>query len=212
MKTLHPDLIMYAYDGIVHHPLIINSLTNDVSNINQVYLQKIAQVAAAEAQGEWRTYVFLHERPYRLKGLIAATKKGLKKNPSEFWALVGNVWTDSENIRQHLKQWKQLWATELGGRRACMSQEDAVIFDSLPEQIEVWRGTNLKRQIAGLSWTLDQEKAIWFAQRAESTRLVATGMVNKRDVLAYFGVRGEREIVSMRVSITSVTDLKSRSI
>ena len=80
----------------------------------------------------------------------------------------------------------------------------------MPEQIEVWRGTSHKRGVAGLSWTLDQEKAVWFAHRFCSEKRVpflAKGIVEKDDVLAYFGDRGEREIVSMKVSIVSVTKL-----
>jgi hypothetical protein len=37
--------------------------------------------------------------------------------------------------------------------------------------------------------------------------LVAKGRTDKRDIAAYFGDRNEREIVSMRVSIISVTDI-----
>jgi hypothetical protein len=208
MEILHSDLVRYAYDGMICHPLVYAPLTKDVSHINQVYLHKKDAVAKAKANRDWSTYVFHHERPYRFPALIAAAKKGLKEKPFEFWALVGRVWRDSENIHQHLKDWKQLWETAIEGRRACMSDEDIRIFDGLPEQIEVWRGTSHKRGLAGLSWTLDREKAVWFGQRfcSEScVALLAKGTVEKDDVLAYLGERDEREIISMKVSIISVT-------
>jgi hypothetical protein len=91
-----------------------------------------------------------------------------------------------------------------------MSDEGLRIFDSLPEQIEVWRGTSHKRGLAGLSWTRDRAMAVFFARRfcsAKRVPLLAKGIVEKRDVIAYFGGRGEREIVSMKVSIMSVTKL-----
>jgi hypothetical protein len=91
-----------------------------------------------------------------------------------------------------------------------MSEEDKRFFDSLPERIEVWRGTSYRRSIGGLSWTLDHEKAAWFARRfcaGSRVPLIAKGTVPKGDVLAYFGERSEQEIVSMRVSIISITQI-----
>jgi len=100
------------------------------------------------------------------------------------------------------------------GRRACMSKEEIRFLDTLPEQIEIWRGTSHKRSLAGLAWTLDREKAVWFAQRfcSESRApLLAKGIVEKRDVLAYFEKRDEREILSMNASIISVIKLNQQS-
>jgi hypothetical protein len=191
METLHP-------------------VTSDNSRINLIYEQKKVARSKARASGDWEKYVFLHEKPYRLDSLVAATKCGLKDKPSEFWALLGRVWRDTENARQHPIKWKRLWAEMVEGRRACMSEEDLRIFDSLPEQIEAWRGTSHKRGVAGLSWTSDREMAVFFARRfcSESrVPLLAKGIVEKGDVLAYFGDRGESEIVSMKVSISSVTKL-----
>jgi hypothetical protein len=72
METLHADLIPHADDEMVYHPLVIADLTIDASRINHIYRQKIELLAKAEADGDWSTYVFLHERPYRLGGLLAA--------------------------------------------------------------------------------------------------------------------------------------------
>jgi hypothetical protein len=210
MEKLHSDLILHVVDGMVHHPLVVCGLASDASYINRIYRDKVDKVKKAETDGDWKLYVFLHERPYRLGTLLRAAKKGLKKRPSEFWALVGDVWR-SENIHQNLTKWKLLWGTEIEGRRACMSDTDIRIFDSLPEQIEVWRGTSHKRGVDGLSWTLNEERAVWFAQRFCSNSrvpLVAKGIVKKGDVLAYFGDRKEREIISMRVSIISLTEMR----
>jgi hypothetical protein len=90
-----------------------------------------------------------------------------------------------------------------------MSENDICAFNSLPEQIEVWRGTAYKRSVNGLSWTLDPEKAAWFARRfcwKSRVPLVAKGIEQRGDFLAYFGDRDEQEIVSMQVSIISTTE------
>jgi hypothetical protein len=211
METLHENLARYAYDGMVRHPLVITALTKDASHINAIYEQQRTARSKARANGDWEEYVFLHTRPYRLDALVAATKYGLKEKPSEFWELLGRVWIDTENAHQHPKKWRQLWTETTEGRRACMSDEDLRIFDSLPEQIEVWRGTSHKRGHAGLSWTRDREMAVFFARRlcyGSRVPLLAKGIVNKIDVLAYFGERDEQEIVSMKVSVISVTESK----
>jgi hypothetical protein len=68
-----------------------------------------------------------------------------------------------------------------------------------------------KRSIRGLSWTLDRDKAIWFAKRFSMlprlTPRLVEGFVHKRHVLAYFGGRKEKEIVSMHVDVRGVTVL-----
>ena len=94
-------------------------------------------------------------------------------------------------------------------REACMSADDKVVFQSLPDEVEVWRGTNHKRGLGGLSWTLDQEKAVRFANRFSNPEpaLVAKGLASKRDIVAYFGERKECEIVSLLVSIISVANM-----
>ena len=113
----------------VDHKLVVAWLTEDASYINQTYRNKLQGVKKAETDADWGLYVDLHERPYRLCALLSATKKGLKDKPSEFWELVGNVWRDSENIHHSLSKWRGLWGTPIGGRRACMSAEDLLIFE-----------------------------------------------------------------------------------
>ena len=207
MEALDKELIRHRRGDMVHHPLVTGWVRQDASPINQTLRRMKEKVAKAESDGDWHQYVFLHEKPYRLDALESAAKKGLSQNPSDFWRLVGEVWQDSENIHQNLAKWKRLWGKLIENRVACMSTEDRLIFESLPDQVEVWRGTNHKRGLGGLSWTLDQEKAAWFANRFSNPRLVVKGLTNKRDIVAYFGERDEREIVSMRVSIISVTDV-----
>jgi hypothetical protein len=211
VEELHPDLVRHLHDdGMVHHKLVVSYLDgDDASRINRCYLSKLDGVKKAATDGDWRQYVYLHERPYRFNALVSAARKGLEKKPAEFWALVGYVWQDSENIRQHLSAWKRLWAKHIEGRRACMSKEDLAVFDALPEQIDVWRGTGHKRGLAGISWSLEEKKATYFAQRFwPRVPLVARGIVKKSDVLAYFDQRNEREIVSMGVRTISVNQLQ----
>ena len=196
--------------GTGYHPLVIGIVTSNNSRINLIYEQKKIARSKARASGDWEKYVFLYERPFRVDALLKAAKNGLRKSPSEFWALMGRVWIDTETARRHPIKWRRLWDEPIEGQRGCMAEEDLCIFDSLPEQIVVWRGASHKRGLAGFSWTLDQETAAFFARRFCSQSrvpLLAKGIVEKRDVLAYFGVRGESEIIATKVSISSITEL-----
>ena len=52
---------------------------------------------------------------------------------------------------------------------------------------------------SGISWTLDYNKAEWFARRflagGTGYGVVAEAICNPKDVIAYFESRGEKEIV-----------------
>jgi hypothetical protein len=175
METMHPDLVRYVHFSTIHHPLVIGIVTSNNSRINLIYEQKKIARSKARASGDWKKYIFLYERPFRLDALLKAAKNGLRKSPSEFWALMGRVWIDTETARRHPIKWRRLWDEPIEGQRSCMAEEDLCIFDSLPEQIVVWRGASHKRGLAGFSWTMDQEKAAFFARRFCSQSRVPEG-------------------------------------
>jgi len=57
----------------------------------------------------------------------------------------------------------------------------------------------------GFSWTLDEEKARWFAARSSmETPLLARGTVSRRDVFAYLSGRGEQEIVCLPENVHNI--------
>lgn len=83
-----------------------------------------------------------------------------------------------------------------------MTKEERKALVTMPDEIIVYRGyseTNVKKGMTkrrGLSWTLDKEKAIWFATRwkhPDANILRAT--VNKSDVYMYTDTRNESEVV-----------------
>jgi hypothetical protein len=151
----------------------------------------------------------LIQRPYRLDALLECQRLGA--TGSAYWELVGHVWTDSENVFQHIRKWKRVWSHNPALREFCMEEEEREALAALPDDLTVWRGTAHQRSIRGLSWTLDRDKAIWFAKRFSMlprlTPRLVEGFVHKRHVLAYFGGRKEKEIVSMHVDVRGVTVL-----
>jgi hypothetical protein len=75
------------------------------------------------------------------------------------------------------------------------------------ERLTIYRGCRSGRKI-GWSWTLDRRKAKWFARRfeeyVEGSPIVLIGEVNKKDVIAYFASRKEKEIVVDPKKVTVV--------
>ena len=79
-----------------------------------------------------------------------------------------------------------------------MNEEELLVYESLPEEVTVYRGVtsyNRKKEKA-LSWTLDYEKAVWFANRfSTGTGEVWTMTVPKKRILYYFDGCNEQEAI-----------------
>jgi hypothetical protein len=139
--------------------------------------------AALFQAGNWERLIWIHERPYRIRPLQKALRR--IADPKEAARLVGLVWTDSENIRQRRSVWLSIW-TERADPWAAMDEKEQAEFATFPDRLTIFRGQGGRRgHTHGLSWTMDQAKAEWFAERSFPGRpFVASGWVFKRDVLA----------------------------
>ena len=139
--------------------------------------------------------VMLHERPHRLDAFVKYVIDYV--TPSEYWRLLGEIYTDSENIRQNYNAWEELLFTHAPAikPKSFMPEEDYRAFKKLPAKLRVYRGVQSEFW-QGFSWTLNEDKAKWFASRYSSkTGLVTVGTIKKSKVLGYFNGRGEEEIV-----------------
>jgi hypothetical protein len=88
-----------------------------------------------------------------------------------------------------------------------MDERELARLEVLPDTVRVWRGTDRKMAIKGLSWTLDKERAIWFANRFHRQGYLVHGVVDKADIRAVFLCRNEDEVVSDKVRIERVEAL-----
>lgn len=118
----------------------------------------------------------------------------------ELGEALGFIWNSIENIsgdvnvssRELVKMFKK------ADKQSLMSPEDYAVYESLPEEIVVYRGVTdfNKKYTKAMSWTLDKEKAKWFADRYQTgTGEVWGKTVPKKKVFAYFGGRNESEVV-----------------
>jgi hypothetical protein len=202
---LRPFLKRGSFGECLHHPLMIEMflIPDRCALINHRYKYKKEAVERALQEGKWSAYIGLHERPYRVEALSRAIHSGLNENNGLHEA-VAYVWTDSENIWQNKDFWFNFWEN-LPNPQNVMDEDELKFFNDLPESIEVYRGAVYKQNTQGISWTLDREKAIWFANRFRQSKkaVLVTGKVHKKDVLAYFSGRGEQEVVVLPAKVKS---------
>ena len=166
---------------------------------------KQERVAQLDSEGGFDRAIFMHERPYRFQAFMERRSRMI---PEVAANIMGEVWIDSENIRQHLDEWSQLWAWVTARDLAALTMredDERKKLLALQKAGDTWiyRGVNRTRQTKlGLSWTTDRERAIWFASRFvedPADALVYSTIVPLCDApkafMACFDGRGEDEVV-----------------
>jgi hypothetical protein len=195
---LRPELQEYysVSNGIpmIKHPLCFSIFHVPQQNyrMNQYYEWKTSAVQEALERKEYDTYVFLHERPYRLEA-FTEIERYLKDE--HYWKLLGEVWVDSENIWQNKVAWGYLLMSDRSGKENFMNEDERAEFEKLPDEFTIYRGYQPRKNKTGFSYTTDEKKAIWFANRFYKDGEVLSRKVKKCKVFAYLTRRNESEII-----------------
>jgi hypothetical protein len=209
-ERLNPELAHYLIESpsglMLNHPLVqhLGVDPDRAGIVNWRYQEMLKVRSEAVAKGEWSKFVHLHVRPYRLGAFMEIADCLSNKN---FWVLLADVWTDSENIWEDLEDWRVLWNTEQPGKHFAMDAKERRAFKQLPNEITIYRGISEGHTTKGMSWTLDRGKAIWFAKRYEGWHeqrpVLLTACANKSEVHALLLGREENEIVVDRFMIAA---------
>ena len=80
-------------------------------------------------------------------------------------------------------------------------------YNKLGNEIIIYRGVTPfnEQNVKALSWTLDYDKANWFAQRYGQDGSVYQAKINKNDIFAYFNGRKEQEIIVNPKHLKNIT-------
>jgi hypothetical protein len=195
-EELHPDLQPYLEEGAIgpqlRHPLVYLVPLWGNGHANALYEQKVKAVKNALANQKYSSYIFLHERPYRLN---AFTLIQSKLSDTQYWSLLSDIWTDTENQWQGLDNWKQLLSSKRPSRHYLMNEEEFNLLQSLPENVVIYRGCQPKVNENGLSWTLNKKKAEFFANRFGKKGIILERTISKNDIVAVLLGRGESEVI-----------------
>lgn len=213
-EELHPELAACleetAIGPMIKHPLVYSVLPVN-GWVNKHFAAKQAALAEAIEAEDWHTVVFLHERPYRCTALIdyvLGRDEDWKpipvdvSYPQEDRDLVVDVWTDSENIHQHVDDWMRItsgWSP--GDPLLFASEEEREAFAALPETLTLWRGDC---DDGGWSWSLERKVGEFFAKRFSANHALLTGTVSKRDVFGYITRRNEAEVMVRREHVHDI--------
>lgn len=200
-EDLHPNLVPFLSEStggwaMLRHPLVYSVPHHEQQNayVNAQYHAKLRAIKEAHEKAEWDHYLILHERPYRV-GVFMQIKSVLQAKA--YWETVSWLWSDSENIHQNRRQWRQIWLSKEPERQAVMDEEELGLFAELPDVLKIYRGIRYQSAVRGLSWTLDRDKAVWFAKRFRLDRqpILLTTEIQKSQAIAYLIGRNESEIV-----------------
>jgi hypothetical protein len=120
----------------------------------------------------------------------------------DYWKRLSDAYQNQDYNPVPYSTLKKLFTSDRKGSENLMNPEERVFFQSLPEEIEIYRAMSmeeLKREEFRFSWTLDKKVAEKFKKRNEmlykTDQLVHNMTVSKKDVLAYLNEREENEII-----------------
>jgi hypothetical protein len=201
MKTveLHEDLLPYLELGkpfdMLRHPLYysVPYLKGMNDMINEQYVARKKYVAKLLVEKKYYEFIFMHEKPCRLDSFLSVCKL---LQPSDYWDILRDIWTNSENIWQNKDVWARLLNAKIPDRHLFMESDDAEYLAKLPNQIIVYRGCIEGRNEDGMSWTIKKEIATRMSKRYFAKNgIVITKVINKTEVFAYLSSRNEHEII-----------------
>jgi hypothetical protein len=165
-EPLNPALVPYLEQSgegwmMLRHPLVYQVPFFSNGSANAYYEQKRNAVEKATGDKNYKQFVWLFERPYRLE---AFTKIADKLSDTDYWKLLSDIWVDTENQYAHLEEWKKLLASKRPNRHYMMTEEEDNILRALSQEVTIYRGCQKGINEDGLSWTLDKSKAKFFCQ------------------------------------------------
>lgn len=193
---------------MIRHPLVYAvpffDTREEIVRLNKMLDHKKEAVIEAESNHNWGRYIFLYERPWRLH---AFKQINASMDDSDYWKLLAEVWIDCENIREHRMDWWEMLTSTRRKRKMFMDTSDRCTFRKLPVQIEAYRGTREIEKDShyfGFSWTLNREKADWFAKRFvhrdDGGPVVCIAQFDRNLCVGYLNGRGEEELVATEVA------------
>lgn len=129
----------------------------------------------------------------------------------DFSEYLSDAWISCEmpNRDPNFTKFQLLGLFKKANPQKLMSEKDYEFFKNLDDEITVYRGVTPYNsdEVKVLSWTLDKEKAEWFAHRFDQEGTVYEARISKADIYAYFSDRNESEIIVNPKGLMNVHDI-----
>jgi hypothetical protein len=120
----------------------------------------------------------------------------------DYWTVLGECYVMSSFSHSNFSDIITFFQSKRSDRINIMTEEEKFEFDSLPDEIEIYRGCSEHEIKSGnyrFSWTTKKSVAQFFAKRNKTKHgiknLVVSRIIKKEEVFAYFNRRNEFEII-----------------
>lgn len=183
-------------DGI-YHPLCQCRIDREgyFGYVNYVYRQNQERLNEYRQKKDFSGAVGCYEKPFLLDGFVEEMHYADDKS---YWTTLRSTWTACEFPSTNRELFLTLFNSPRPCREYLMDDGERKALKKLPDRLEIFRGFAGSRG-KGLSWTLDRDKAEWFARRFHVVHgkppMLLEGTCKKSDAFAYFMSRNESEIV-----------------
>lgn len=190
---------------IVQHPFTSTGVTlipdtNEMiditaSDANLPKWQDYMDKRIDEANNVYVIYAMVN-KPYALT-FIKYVKSALADK--EMAEILADAWVNSEcpNMDVDVSKAELVEMFTKADKQYLMSERERKLLAQLGETVTVYRGVTSynAKNVRALSWTIDKDRAKWFAHRFQENGIVYTAQIRKAQILAVFASRGESEIV-----------------
>lgn len=119
-------------------------------------------------------------------------------SPKDFATILIKCYTEMEitSDETNVSKAELLSWFKKANKKYMMDEEELEVYNSLPEQVTIYRGVRDPKYKNEFSWTLDYDKAEWFANRFQTdTPIVYKCLIDKKEILTYIDSRGESEVI-----------------
>ncbi len=128
----------------------------------------------------------------------------------DFSEYLADYWvsTESPNSDPNFSKKQLVRLFSQADKQYLMTAEEYKQYMFLPQTLTIYRGvtSHNSRNIKALSWTLDRDKAEWFAHRFGDDGTVYEAEIDKKHVLAFFESRNEAEVVVNPAYLQNITE------
>lgn len=165
-----------------------------------------------ECENVYQLYLLVN-KPYRIAFLKYTVDFMSRDDMSQ---ILADIWIGTElpNLDPNMSKAKLVSLFKKANPNELMNEDELRIFNQLADTVTIYRGVTSYNadNIKALSWTLDYDKAEWFANRfGEEDGTVYEAEIEKAHILAYFNRRNESEVIVDPKHLIDIEETQSQS-
>ena len=197
---------------VVQHPFFESAFLYDKEGIfnaledearHNEYIRRFAENGIGACE-DIKSLLSLIRKSYRLVFLLYMRDKKIVSTKeagdllAEQWSLIENLSHDANVSKRTVLSW-----IKMADKTALMDEEELRQYNDLPDIVTVYRGCRVQKAMKGMSWTMSEEKARWFAERLAllsggkrgTGPMVYRAKIRREDVIGYLAGRDEEEVI-----------------